>query len=32
MTSGLQVFAGYAGEFRDNSTAHQGRVGLRVTW
>jgi outer membrane autotransporter protein len=32
ITAGLQVFAGYAGEFRDNSTAHQGRAGLRLTW
>jgi len=31
-TAGLQLFAGYAGEFRSNSTAHQGRLGLRVTW
>jgi outer membrane autotransporter protein len=32
LNAGLQLFAGYAGEFRDNSTAHQGRVGLRVSW
>lgn len=32
ITNGLQLFAGYAGEFRSNSTAHQGRVGLRLTW
>jgi outer membrane autotransporter protein len=32
ITAGLQLFAGYAGEFRSNSTAHQGRLGLRVTW
>jgi outer membrane autotransporter protein len=32
ITGGFQVFAGYAGEFRENATAHQGRVGLRVTW
>lgn len=31
-TAGLQVFAGYAGEFRSNLTAHQGRVGLRWAW
>jgi outer membrane autotransporter protein len=31
-TAGLQLFAGYAGEFRSNATAHQGRLGLRVTW
>ena len=31
-TVGLQVFAGYTGEFRDNYTAHQARVGLRKTW
>lgn len=30
--AGLQLFAGYGGEFRDNSTAHQGRAGLRITW
>jgi outer membrane autotransporter protein len=32
ITGGLQLFAGYAGEFRSNATAHQGRLGLRVTW
>ena len=32
LNAGLQLFAGYAGEFRDNLTAHQGRVGLRVSW
>ena len=31
-TAGLQLFAGYAGEFRSNATAHQGRLGLRVSW
>lgn len=31
-TAGLQVFAGYTGEFRDNYAAHQARVGLRTTW
>jgi outer membrane autotransporter protein len=31
-TAGLQLFAGYAGEFRSNAHAHQGRVGLRVNW
>ena len=31
-TAGAQVFGGYVGEFRDNATAHQGRVGLRLTW
>jgi subtilase-type serine protease len=32
LTAGFQVFAGYSGEFRSNATAHQGRLGLRVTW
>jgi outer membrane autotransporter protein len=32
ISGGLQLFAGYTGEFRDNSTAHQGRAGLRLTW
>ena len=32
ITAGFQVFAGSAGEFRSNSTAHQGRAGLRITW
>jgi outer membrane autotransporter protein len=32
LNAGLQLFAGYAGEFRDNLTAHQGRLGLRVSW
>ena len=30
--AGVQLFAGYAGEFRSNATAHQGRAGLRLTW
>jgi hypothetical protein len=28
----LQLFAGYAGEFRSNLTAHQGYGGIRFTW
>jgi outer membrane autotransporter protein len=32
ISAGLQVFVGYAGEFRSNATAHQGRAGLRLTW
>lgn len=28
----LQAFAGYAGEFRANSTVHQGRGGVRLAW
>jgi outer membrane autotransporter protein len=32
INGGVQLFAGYAGEFRTNSTAHQGRIGLRLTW
>ena len=32
ITTGFQVFAGYAGDFRDNATAHQGRLGIRFTW
>jgi outer membrane autotransporter protein len=31
-TAGLQLFAGYTGEIRSNAHAHQGRLGLRVTW
>jgi outer membrane autotransporter protein len=29
---GLQGFVGYGGEFRENATAHQVRVGLRTNW
>lgn len=28
----LQAFAGYMGEFRSNSTVHQGRGGVRLAW
>jgi hypothetical protein len=28
----VQAFAGYTGEFRANSTIHQGRGGVRVAW
>lgn len=28
----LQAFAGYAGEFRSNSTVHQGHGGVRLSW
>lgn len=28
----VQLFAGYAGEFRSNLDAHQGYGGLRITW
>jgi outer membrane autotransporter protein len=28
----IQLFAGYAGEFRSNLTAHQGHAGIRFTW
>lgn len=31
-TTNLQLFTGYAGEFRSNATAHQGRLGVRLTW
>jgi subtilase-type serine protease len=31
-SAGLQLFAGYVGEFRSNATAHQGRLGLRLAW
>jgi uncharacterized protein with beta-barrel porin domain len=31
-TADVQLFAGYVGEFRSNASAHQGRLGLRLTW
>ena len=31
-TGSFEFFTGYAGEFRSNATAHQGRVGVRLSW